>query len=108
MEATRADIWLRTGSTAAPGNCVEEGDGGAVEDRGPRLEGVIVEEEAVLDDPAAFAEANARFHEELVALTGNQTPTNLAEMLNDAEHGEYFCPDHRCFARHAAEIVARP
>ncbi|HEY7069688.1 MAG TPA: FCD domain-containing protein [Acidimicrobiales bacterium] len=48
-----------------------------------RLRGLIVEEEAVIDDPAAFGEANARFHEELVALAGNQTLTILAEMLNE-------------------------
>ena len=48
-----------------------------------RLRGLIVAEEAVIDDPAAFGEANARFHEELVALAGNQTLGILAEMLNE-------------------------
>jgi GntR family transcriptional regulator, transcriptional repressor for pyruvate dehydrogenase complex len=48
-----------------------------------RLRSLIAEEEAALDDPAAFGEANARFHEELVALAGNQTLTIVAEMLNE-------------------------
>ena len=34
-------------------------------------------------DPDAFGPANARFHERLVALAGNQTSTIVAEMLNE-------------------------
>jgi DNA-binding FadR family transcriptional regulator len=48
-----------------------------------RLRALIADEEAVSDDPTAFGEANARFHEELVALAGNQTLTIVAEMLNE-------------------------
>lgn len=47
-----------------------------------RLRSLIAEEEAVLDDPEAFGQANARFHEELVGMAGNQTLTIVAEMLN--------------------------
>jgi DNA-binding FadR family transcriptional regulator len=38
---------------------------------------------SAIDDPDAFAAANARFHEHLVALAGNQTLTIVAEMLNE-------------------------
>jgi DNA-binding FadR family transcriptional regulator len=48
-----------------------------------RLRSLIAEEEAVIDDPAGFGPANARFHEELVAMAGNQTLTIVAEMLNE-------------------------
>jgi len=48
-----------------------------------RLRALIAEEEASIDDPAAFGAANARFHEELVAMAGNQTLTIVAEMLNE-------------------------
>jgi GntR family transcriptional repressor for pyruvate dehydrogenase complex len=48
-----------------------------------RLRALIAEEEAVIGDPAAFGEANARFHEGLVGLAGNQTLTIVAEMLNE-------------------------
>jgi DNA-binding FadR family transcriptional regulator len=34
-------------------------------------------------DPDAFGPANARFHERLVALAGNQTLTIVAQMLNE-------------------------
>jgi len=34
-------------------------------------------------DPEAFGRANARFHERLVALAGNQTLSIVAEMLNE-------------------------
>jgi DNA-binding FadR family transcriptional regulator len=45
---------------------------------------VLVEEQrAVLEDPQAFGQANARFHERLVALAGNQTLSIVAEMLNE-------------------------
>ena len=37
----------------------------------------------VLDDPEGFGRANARFHERLVALAGNQTLSIVAEMLNE-------------------------
>jgi DNA-binding FadR family transcriptional regulator len=48
-----------------------------------RLRALIAEEEAVIDDSLAFGRANARFHEELVALAGNQTLSIVAEMLNE-------------------------
>jgi DNA-binding FadR family transcriptional regulator len=48
-----------------------------------RLRTLIAEEEASLDDPVDFGLANARFHEELVAMAGNQTLTIVAEMLNE-------------------------
>ena len=38
---------------------------------------------AVIDDPDEFGPANARFHESLVALAGNQTLSIVAEMLNE-------------------------
>ena len=44
---------------------------------------LVDEEEAVLADPEAFGRANARFHERLVALAGNQTLSIVAEMLNE-------------------------
>jgi DNA-binding FadR family transcriptional regulator len=48
-----------------------------------RLRELIAEQEAVIDDPDAFGQANARFHEEVVSLAGNQTLTVLVEMLNE-------------------------
>jgi DNA-binding FadR family transcriptional regulator len=48
-----------------------------------RLRELIAEQTQVIDDPEAFGRANARFHEELVALAGNQTLTIVAEMLNE-------------------------
>jgi DNA-binding FadR family transcriptional regulator len=48
-----------------------------------KLGALIAEEEAVIDDPEAFGRANAQFHEELVAMAGNQTLTIVAEMLNE-------------------------
>jgi GntR family transcriptional repressor for pyruvate dehydrogenase complex len=48
-----------------------------------RLRELIAEQEEVIDDPEAFGRANARFHEELVAMAGNQTLTIVAEMLNE-------------------------
>ena len=47
------------------------------------LDKLIDEQEESLDDPAAFSLANARFHEQLVALAGNETLTIVAEMLNE-------------------------
>jgi GntR family transcriptional repressor for pyruvate dehydrogenase complex len=47
------------------------------------LRRLIDEERAALEDPEAFGPANARFHERLVALAGNQTLTILTEMLNE-------------------------
>jgi len=44
---------------------------------------LVEEQEASVDDPIAFGVANARFHERLVALAGNQTLTIVAEMLNE-------------------------
>jgi DNA-binding FadR family transcriptional regulator len=43
----------------------------------------IREQELTIEDPAAFGRTNARFHEHLVALAGNQTLTVMAEMLNE-------------------------
>jgi DNA-binding FadR family transcriptional regulator len=43
---------------------------------------ITVEEEAI-EDPEAFAVANAAFHERLVALGGNQTLSIVAEMLTE-------------------------
>jgi DNA-binding FadR family transcriptional regulator len=48
-----------------------------------RLRELIAAEDEVIDDPEAFGPANARFHEELVAMAGNQTLTIVAEMLNE-------------------------
>jgi len=47
------------------------------------LRQLVEEQRAVLDDPEAFGVANARFHERLVALAGNQTLSIVAEMLNE-------------------------
>jgi DNA-binding FadR family transcriptional regulator len=43
----------------------------------------IEEQVKAIADPEAFGAANARFHERLVALAGNQTLGILAEMLNE-------------------------
>ncbi len=48
-----------------------------------RLRVLIAAQEEVIDDPVAFGEANARFHERLVDMAGNQTLTIVAEMLNE-------------------------
>ena len=47
------------------------------------LRRLIGEEKETVDDPEAFGQANARFHQRLVALAGNQTLTIVAEMLNE-------------------------
>lgn len=47
------------------------------------LRELIEEQRAALDDPEAFGRANARFHERLVELAGNQTLSIVAEMLNE-------------------------
>jgi DNA-binding FadR family transcriptional regulator len=47
------------------------------------LRTLIAAEQDALEDPENFAEANAQFHERLVALAGNQTLTIVAEMLNE-------------------------
>jgi DNA-binding FadR family transcriptional regulator len=47
------------------------------------LRDLIAEEEVVIDDPELFGEANAAFHQRLVALAGNQTLAIVAEMLNE-------------------------
>ena len=47
------------------------------------LESLVEAQRAVIDDPEAFGQANARFHERLVALAGNQTLSIVAEMLNE-------------------------
>lgn len=50
---------------------------------GKELLRLIDEEEAAVEDPDEFTVANARFHERLVSLAGNQTLTIVAEMLNE-------------------------
>ena len=47
------------------------------------LSQLIKEELRVISDPDGFGPANARFHERLVALAGNQTLSIVAEMLNE-------------------------
>lgn len=47
------------------------------------LRPLVAEQEEEIEDPEAFASANARFHERLVELAGNQTLTIIAEMLNE-------------------------
>ena len=44
---------------------------------------LVEEQRRVVDDPEEFGQANARFHERLVELTGNQTLSIVAEMLNE-------------------------
>ncbi len=48
-----------------------------------QLRQFIGEQELAIEDPEAFGQANARFHERLVELAGNQTLTVVAEMLNE-------------------------
>ena len=48
-----------------------------------RLRALITEQEEAIADPEAFGRANARFHQELVAMAGNQTLTIVAEMLSE-------------------------
>lgn len=47
------------------------------------LQQLIKDQMRVIMDPDAFGPANARFHERLVALAGNQTLSIVAEMLNE-------------------------
>ncbi len=47
------------------------------------LRELVEAQRAALDDPEAFGQANARFHERLVELAGNQTLSIVAEMLNE-------------------------
>jgi GntR family transcriptional regulator, transcriptional repressor for pyruvate dehydrogenase complex len=47
------------------------------------LGALIDEQEEAIEDPEAFGVANARFHERLVSLAGNQTFSIMAEMLNE-------------------------
>jgi DNA-binding FadR family transcriptional regulator len=47
------------------------------------LRDLVADEEAAVADPEAFGEANAAFHERLVALGGNQALSIVAEMLNE-------------------------
>jgi DNA-binding FadR family transcriptional regulator len=48
-----------------------------------RLRELIAEQERMIDEPEAFGHSNARFHEQLIALAGNETLTIVAEMLNE-------------------------
>jgi DNA-binding FadR family transcriptional regulator len=50
---------------------------------GSELRRLIDDEARLVLEPEAFGPANARFHERLVALAGNQTLTIVAEMLNE-------------------------
>jgi DNA-binding FadR family transcriptional regulator len=43
----------------------------------------IEAQELAIEDATAFGQANARFHERLVELAGNETLTVIAEMLNE-------------------------
>jgi DNA-binding FadR family transcriptional regulator len=43
----------------------------------------IAEQRDAIDDPVRFAEANARFHEDLVAMAGNETLSIVVEMLGE-------------------------
>jgi DNA-binding FadR family transcriptional regulator len=47
------------------------------------LRRLTAQQEKVIHDPEAFGHANARYHERLVALAGNQTLTIVAEMLDE-------------------------
>lgn len=47
------------------------------------LQRLVDDQVRVILDPDAFGPANARFHERLVALAGNQTLSLVAEMLNE-------------------------
>jgi DNA-binding FadR family transcriptional regulator len=47
------------------------------------LRTLIIAEEAAIEDPDRFGEANAAFHQRLVALGGNETLSIVAEMLNE-------------------------
>lgn len=47
------------------------------------LRDLIGAQDAAIEDPEAFGRANARFHERLVELAGNQTLAIVAEMLNE-------------------------
>ena len=47
------------------------------------LSQLVGDQVRVITDPDAFGPANARFHERLVALAGNQTLSIVAEMLNE-------------------------
>ena len=47
------------------------------------LKSLVETQRTVIEDPEAFGHANARFHERLVELSGNQTIGIVAEMLNE-------------------------
>jgi GntR family transcriptional repressor for pyruvate dehydrogenase complex len=47
------------------------------------LRRLIRDEVAAIEDPERFGVANAKFHERLVSLAGNQTLSIVAEMLNE-------------------------
>jgi DNA-binding FadR family transcriptional regulator len=47
------------------------------------LSALIDAQEAVIDDPEAFAVVNTQFHERLVQLSGNQTLSLVIDMIND-------------------------
>ena len=64
---------------AARAVATKRGRKGAVEE----LTRLIDAEAATIEDPEAFGEANAAFHEGLVALAGNQTLAIVTEMLDE-------------------------
>jgi len=47
------------------------------------LTALVEEQRRVVEDPEGFGQANAQFHKRLVELTGNQTLSVVAEMLNE-------------------------
>jgi DNA-binding FadR family transcriptional regulator len=47
------------------------------------LRSLIAKQHAFIEDPEQFGPANAEFHKRLVSLTGNQTFSIVAEMLNE-------------------------
>jgi GntR family transcriptional repressor for pyruvate dehydrogenase complex len=48
-----------------------------------RLRAIITEQKRAIDDAVDFANAQVRFHEEIVVLAGNLTLTIVSEMLNE-------------------------
>jgi DNA-binding FadR family transcriptional regulator len=61
----------------------------------------------VIDDPAAFGQANSAFHSRLVALAGNQTLSIVAEMLAEIVARAVAAASQPDEARDTAAIRAR-
>lgn len=68
---------------------------------------LIDEQEASIEDPDAFGLANARFHEHLVSLAGNQTLSIVAEMLNEIVSRAVTAVAHEGPASQSADIRKR-